>query len=150
MKSYLKTGSVHNEKTLRVDEETGEVVEELNLVKHKYLVSKDKFFLAYSYLIDVLKDCKDLKIKTYAYLLENYKAGTPFQVGLPIKRVMAERFNCSVASISNTLTVLKEEKLVYSPSRGLYMLNPRYAFKGSSKERDKQLKVIIELGCKDC
>lgn len=150
MKAHLKTRIKEIHKDTFVDPETGEVVEKTNVVKHTYMTGKDEFFLAYSYLIDMLKSCKDLKVKVYAYLLENYKTGVMFQLGNPIKNIMAERFDCSASSISNTLTILKEEKLIYSPSRGLYMLNPRFAFKGSSTQRDKQLKVIFELGCKDC
>lgn len=152
MRSHLKTGMVELNSNTVVDHETGEVLAKINddPIKHTYVAGKDNFYLMYSYLIDVLKECKDLKIKVYAYLLETYKGETKFQIGKPVKKLMAEKLNTSVSSISNILTVLKQEKLIYSPDRGLYMLNPRYAFRGSSKKRNSQLKVVIELGCKDC
>lgn len=150
MKTHLKKLGSHTERRFIVDE-GGEVLEEEPIIKTvSYIAGKDEFYLMYSYFIDVLMHSKDMKLKVYAYLLEKYNAGTEFQLGNPIKKIIAEKLDTSVSAISNTITQLKKDNLLYSPDRGLYMLNPRYAFKGSSKERNKQLKVIIELGCRDC
>ena len=56
----------------------------------------------------------------------------------------------SLSAVANGLTELKEAGLVYSQNKGMYQINPRYAFKGSTSNRDAALKAIIELGCKDC
>lgn len=150
MKSHLKKLGKHTEKQVVIDE-NGEVHElEPDIKTVSYIAGRDDFYLMYSYFIDVLMSSKDMKLKVYAYLLEKYNAGTEFQLGNPIKKIIADKLDTSVSAVSNTITQLKKDNLLYSPDRGLYMLNPRYAFKGSSKERNKQLKVIIELGCRDC
>lgn len=149
-KSHLRMLGSHTERKFTVDE-NGEVVEDEPVVHRvSYMAGKDQFYLMYSYFIDVLMSSKDMKLKVFAYLLEKYNAGTEFQLGNPIKKIIAEKLNTSVSAVSNTITQLKRDNLLYSPDRGLYILNPRYAFKGSSNERNKQLKIIIELGCKDC
>jgi hypothetical protein len=152
MKSHLRTGKEIIKETQVVDSETGELLDStVETTKVKYLAnSKEDFYLMYSSLLHALQRSKDLKIRVYAYLLENYNSTSVFQIGKPIKEVMAKRYNVKVASISNILTTLKDEGFLFSPSRGLYQLNPRYSFKGSSKERDKHLKALIELGCDKC
>lgn len=150
-KSYLKTSSTEVVTRQVVDIESGEILNETSEIKkHKYLAGRETFYLMYSSLINALKSSKDLKIKVYAYLLENYNFGTEFQLGKPIKKRIAASYDVSESAISNVLTELKKDAFLFSPERGLYRLNSRYAFRGSSKDRNKDLKVLIELGCKDC
>ena len=150
-KSYQKTSVKEVFTNQVVDFESGEVVSETKEVKHhKYVAGKETFYLMYSSFLNVLQSSKDLKIKVYAYLLQSYSFGVGFQIGKPVKRIIAKKYNVSESAISNTLTQLKKENFLYSSERGLYRLNPRYAFKGSSKDRNKELNIIIELGCKDC
>ena len=126
MKSHLKISAVQLNSNTIIDADTGEVLDVINddPIKHTYITGKDESYLMCSYLIDVLKDCKELKFKVYAYLLENYQSGTKFQLGNPIKKIIAVKFNTSISSISNIITVLKRENLIYSPDRGIYMINP--------------------------
>lgn len=53
-------------------------------------------------------------------------------------------------TVLNTLPSLLDKGLLYKYSSGLYQLNPRYAFEGSTVDLNNALKAIIELGCKDC
>lgn len=150
-KLNLKTSHTEVLTERTVDLTTGEIIENnTTRKKHTYLAGKEQFYLMYSSFMQVLKTSKDLKIKVYAYLLESYNAGVDFQIGRPVKKKIAELYDVSESAISNTLTELKKDNFIYSPERGLYRLNPRYAFKGSSKRRAEELKIIIELGCKDC
>jgi len=45
-------------------------------------------------------------------------------------------------------TNLLKDELIVKIAERMYRINPRYAFKGSSSERDGQLKLILELTCK--
>ena len=63
---------------------------------------------------------------------------------------MAGEIYLNERTIMNTLPDLLEKKVLYRHDDGLYQLNPRYAFSGSVKERNNELKVIMKLGCKDC
>lgn len=149
MKSHLKTGiRVVQEKEV-FDGDTS-VYKGSYEKKHTYIAGKDDFYLMYSYFIHVMYASKDAKIRLYAYLLEQYGSGVKFQIGLPLKREISKKIGVKEGTISNLLVSLKEDNLLFSPDRSLYMLNPRYIFKGSSKERNNKLKILIELGCDDC
>lgn len=152
MGTQLKTVYQEVVKNNIVDFDTGEVVDEkVEVKKLERLVGKDEFYLMYASLVNYLyNNCTDLKVRVYAFLLERYNSKDEFQFGNPMKKIVAERLGCSIGSIGNAITQLKRDNVIYSPSRGLYLLNPKFAFRGSSKSRDQHLTAIVKLGCKDC
>ena len=133
--------------------ETGEVGE-ANVKQHEYMAGKESFYLTYTFLINALqKDMTIAEIKVFAYLLEHYGAGVSISINKTIKEEMCEKTGLSsINTISNVLSTLqtKEIPMLFKKGRGTFILNPRYAFKGSSKTRDKELMAIIKLGCKNC
>jgi len=150
-KSILKTNRIDT--TTTIDKETGEVLD-YDYAEHKYITnSKEEFFLGYVSLLAAFSNISGPSIKAYAYLLMYYKAGTPIGLNKGIKQKMAAFMHVSsIGTVNNTLLELKREKLIFSDPdiKGVYLINPRYAFKGSTSDRNKKLKAIIELGCKDC
>lgn len=136
-----------------VNETTGESTP-VNIKKHGVMVGKEAFYLTYAHLINALKQDMSLsEIKTFAYLLEHYGAGTLFSINKGIKENICKETGLkNVNTVGNVLLALqkKEVPVLYKKDRGTYILNPRYAFKGSSKNRDKELAAIIQLGCKNC
>ena len=72
-----------------------------------------------------------------------------FTIGKALRTEIASTVGLGERTVYNTLQVLKSKALIFEKD-GLYQINPRYAFKGSSLERSNRLKAIIELGCKDC
>jgi hypothetical protein len=148
MKSHLKTYTTVVTNT--VDSETGELLHS-DIKKHKYMVdTKEQFYLVYSSLLGVFNDCSLPAIKTYAYILQNYKPVVMFEMGIATREAIGEHCNLSSGTIANALTELKEKNLLFSPRRGCFIINPRYAFQGSTLDRNNALKATIELGCKDC
>lgn len=147
-KSYLNTGSIVL--TNIVDYETGEVLES-NTKKHTYIAnSKEDWFITYSSLLGIFNDLSLGAIKVYAYILKSYNFGTQFEIGGATRTTISEYCKISESNVAASLAELKTKELLYSPRRSVYIINPRYAFKGSTSNRDKSLKAIIELGCKDC
>ena len=150
-KSYLKS-SMREIRTI-VDSETGEVLD-TQVTSHKYLANnKEEFFLCYVTLLSVFKEISGPAIKVYASLLYTYKPGMPIAITVGLKKILSAEIGVkSPGTISNVLLELLESKLLYKKDdvRGIYYINPRYAFKGSSSERDKTLKAVIELECRDC
>lgn len=97
------------------------------------------------------KTCNlDAMVKTLSYILLNYKKESQFEIGGATRRIIAENKHISVSNVANALTELKSYNIIYSPHKSLYTINPRFAYQGSTNDRYKALKSIIELGCKDC
>lgn len=136
------------------DAETGELVVLKEPKRINFLVGKDHFYLVYSKFLSLIieGELSSPEIKVYAYLLEMYGAGVPVTISKSIKTLMMKALNLKMGTINNAISSLtqKEHPLLFRKEKSLYYLNPRYAFKGSSSERDSQLKVVFELGCKNC
>lgn len=143
MKSYLKNSSVHVNTT--ISEETGEVIDQ-QVIKHSYLVDdKEDFFLIYSSLIGLLGEISNPAVKVLSYVLLNYKINTEFEIGNATRTTIAKKMGVSNSAVANALTELKSNDILYSLSRSMYQINPRYAYQGSTANRKKDLKAIIEL-----
>lgn len=147
-KSYLATGVV--EITNFVDPDTGELLDQ-EIKKHTYIAnSKEEFMLLYVNVIPIFLNLSHPAKSTYAYLLGNYDSETIFEIGGGMRSLIAKRLGISNSAVANGLTQLKDSALLYSHGKGMYQINPRYAFKGSTSNRNAALKAIIEIGCKDC
>lgn len=152
-KSVLRTRMT--EVTNIIDHSTGELLD-VKIKKHSYIAnSKEEFLLTYTTLIGVFQKLSTAEIRVYAYLLMCYPGDCKIVINDIIKQDISIKTELSTGSIANTLKKListdqKTYPLLYRLGRGTYQLNPRYAFKGSHLNRNKSLKTIIELGCKNC
>jgi DNA-binding MarR family transcriptional regulator len=147
-KSHLKTSITHT--TLAIDSETGELMDrEVKTVR--YLANnKEEFYLIYSSLIGLLQKMTLPEIKVYCYLIEKYQIGSPIALTRTIKEIIAEKQGLSIGTVKNTIPGLWKKRLIYPIGRGTYKLNPRFAFKGSTSERNALLKVALEVECPNC
>jgi len=146
--SYLSAGM--RERTIIIDKDTGDIISD-EVKTHTYIAnSREEFMLLYVNILPIFIDLSHPAKSTYAYLLSKYASETIFEIGGGTRSLIANRLGMSLSAVANGLTELKEAGLVYSQNKGMYQINPRYAFKGSTSNRDAALKAIIELGCKDC
>ena len=148
MKSYLKTGYVEVE---NVVDEQGELVA-TEVKKHTYIAdSKEEFFLCYTTLLSVFMNMSVAETRTFAYLLQHYADGSMFHISREIRLLIATITGLNERSIYNIIPFLEDKKVIVKiKDTKLHQINPRYAFKGSTMDRNKQLKMILELHCKDC
>jgi predicted transcriptional regulator len=146
-KSYPKTS--YTERTDTIDKDTGEILDS-TIKTHKYLANtKEEFFLMYSSVLSIFHNMEQSEIRVYGYLL-NYADGREFSIDKKLRIKMGTIIGLNERTIYNTLPVLEKKNLIFKVD-GLYMINPRYAFKGSTMDRNNQLlRATIELGCKDC
>ena len=145
--SFLKTSSI--DRDVFIDVETGEIVDE-NIKHHKYLAnSKEEFLLLYSSVLGIFEGLNQAEIRVYGYLLK-YAEGLEFDISRKIRVNIAERTNLSERTIYNTCQSLLDKRLIFKTKNGLYQINPRYAFKGSTSERNAALKATLDLECPDC
>ena len=127
------------------------VLVDLNIKKHSYIAnSKEEFMILYVNVLPIFITLSHPAKSTYAYLLANYDSETTFEIGGGSRTLIAKKIGMSTSAVANALTELKGANLVATHGKGMYQINPRYAFKGSTSHRNKALKAIIELGCKDC
>lgn len=151
--SFLKAGINHT--TTTVDEQ-GVIIDQ-DITTFKYLANnKEQFCLCYASLLSIFSTgLTHPEIRVYAHLLLNHAFGAGIAMTGAMKADMAQQMikggkPITVGTISNTLTGLVSKGLLFTPAKGLYKLNPRYAFKGSTKERNAMLKVILQMECPDC
>jgi hypothetical protein len=107
-------------------------------------------YLMYQSMIQILKESTDVKLKLFASLVERYSEGQEFSMTKSLKEVIALECGCKPRSFDSAFTVLVKDSVVVRVKAYLYKINPRHTFKGEKEDRNKNLKAIIELGCKDC
>ena len=147
-KSTLKTSYVETQTT--IDKETGEILD-VTINKTSYLANtKEDFYLMYSSMVLILKGSSDVKMKLFASLLERYSRGQEFSMSKGLKEIIAKETDCKARSLDSAFTELVRANVIVKIEAKLYKINPRNIFQGSSKNRNNQLRAIIELGCKDC
>lgn len=148
MKSYLKT--VRTDTQTTIDESTGEIIDQ-EVIHHKVMTQdREEFYLIYASLIGLLGALSSPAVRVLSYVLLNYKPGSQFEIGGATRTIMAEKVKLSSSAIVKGLAELVEENVLYSPSRSMYIINPRFAFKGSTSDRSKGIRALIELGCTEC
>ena len=145
--SFLKDSLIERERF--VDVETGEILEE-NTKHHAYLANtKEEFMLLYSSMIGIFEGFTQAECRVYGYLLR-YTDGLSFDISKKLRMDMADHTKLNERTIYNTCMQLMKKHLIFKDKNGLYRINPRFAFRGSSMERNRRLKTILELECPDC
>jgi hypothetical protein len=147
VRTHLKTGK---EEVIRTIED-GQVVDETMKV-HTYLAAnKEQFFIGYASMLGmVYEQLTGPEIKVYAYLLDKYNSGSTIGIVKGVKEEMTKAIKIKLGTIDNALSGLVKKRMIYSTGKAVYKLNPRYAFKGPTANRDRLLKYILEVECPDC
>jgi predicted transcriptional regulator len=146
MKSYLKKGkTVQN---IFVDPDTGEIVGS-NTKTHTYLAdTKEEFFLLYSSVLGIFNMMEQSEIRVFSFLLQ-YADGTKFSIDRSMRLEISKSTTLNERTIYNTVKKLEMKNLIFRHDTGAYQVNPRYAFRGSTSDRNQALKTILELGYSD-
>ena len=146
-KSILKTGMFSTE--TYIDKETGEIISS-NLKRHTYIANdREEFLLVYSTLLGIFMEMSQAEIRVYSYCLR-FANGIKFDISKKVRINMSSEIGVNERTILNTIPLLLNKTLLVKDIAGMYQINPRYAFRGSTSDRNKELKAIIELGCKEC
>ena len=149
MESHLVTKLV--ERTTVIDKENGKVLDEFEK-KHSYLTkNKQKFYLVYASIWSIMeKQLSGPAMKVFAFFASRYNCGAPIGVNKNMREIVAKELEIKQGTVANTLTELTDKKLMYSTEKGVYKINPRHIFQGSTTERNNHLKFVLEVECPDC
>lgn len=146
-----------NEKTI-VDTQTGEIVSQVvesekQVFATRKVKNQEEFIMVYlqdlsSFLrIDNATQIKLLALiwRDIAYVNPKSNEGNVMAILKDDKQKWADEIGCSLRTIDNCLAILVKKKLLLSGgSRGKYMLNPNYYFKGSTNDRKRILNLQLE------
>lgn len=147
-KSYLKTSHTNTNTVVTTD---GEVVQQ-EIQNVKYLANtQEEFFIIYAATIGIVeRGMSEAETKLYAHILQNYNVGAEIGVSKQLRINLGKRLDLNERTILNTLGMLTDKKLLYTTSKGIYKINPRYAYKGSTINRNRDLKFVLEVECPHC
>jgi hypothetical protein len=154
MDEFLKSRQVITGAREMVNPDTGEL-ELVPVAKtHTFVAGdSDTFYLTYvKFLSLVVEELTGPEIKVFTHLLLTYGTGVSIALIKEIKMEISVKTGLKLSTIDNVLSALakKDIPLIFRKSKSVYYLNPRYAFKGSSSERNNQMRIIFDLGCKNC
>ena len=136
--------------TLIVDED-GNYAGPGDYKEHTYLVdTKEEFIQLYVSILPTFMKLSHPAKSVFTYILQKYRILHEFEIGCGTRTAMARELSCSQSAVANALTELKKEYLLYSHSKSMYRINPRYVFQGDKEERKQALLAVIKLGCKNC
>lgn len=144
-KSFIKKGVT--EVIRDFDSSTGELVGEYKKEHHYLANSKESFFLCYSAIIGVLVEMEQSEVRVFGYLLQ-YADGAKIDITKKLRVEISKVTGLNERTIYNVLPSLIDKGLIFRHDEGLYQLNPRYVFKGSTDSRNKALVVALKLNCK--
>jgi hypothetical protein len=133
-----------------IDVKTGEIVDVQESYNELYL-DNEEFCLVYAGLWNVI-DKHNLgksDVSLLGYLINHYADGTIFCINKAVKESAAKLGGKHPTSYNNSTRRLLDKKLIFEVGGRAYKLNPKYAFKGSTKDRRK---AIVEMHnyCPDC
>lgn len=107
----------------------------------------DEYFQINMDLLKVIIVMGAVEARIFGYCLQF--RNSEFSLSKSDRIGMGKQINANQRTINYTIPLLLEKKVLYKSIDGIYGLNPRYAFYGTLKERNKRLKVLRDLGYAD-
>lgn len=134
-----------------VDLDSGEVVDEKTI---RYVVENEKdFYITYCKVLGLLRGMKLAEIKTLAWLVSNTSYNSNMVVVTSgVKLKISKEMDISPSAVNNALLPLVEKGILYrdldrgSKRDGVYYIHPEYYWKGSLAERNRMLRIALEMG----
>lgn len=136
-----------------IDFETGEVMEtSIDIKTHKVVVdSRETMAFISSVILGLFDDLDgtELKLITYCAVNAEYNSNT-VNLTKPMCTIISNKLQVGYQTIKNTISKLKKKKILIPLGSGTYRVNPKYTWKGTTDERKKMMKYILEVECPNC
>jgi hypothetical protein len=136
-----------------IDPETHELLDTVSDVRKEKIVvdSREQFALYYSSIIGALKDLNGLDVKLLMYCTMNSSYNTNMiSLTNPFLKDAARTYGSTVGSIRNSITRLCNKNILIKEGSGAYRINPRYFWRGTTAERKRTMKYVLEVECPNC
>lgn len=128
-----------------IDHSSGEVL--ASNVKHvNILVDTDEFMLIYARFWSLIRESplSRADIDIASYVLEVYGNGQPFKITKYIKSIVGKQSGREPSTYNKSTGNLIKAGILLVVGVQTYKVNPQYAFKGSSKNRNKLVLELLE------
>jgi hypothetical protein len=149
MKDIVKNIQTEIEKI--INDDTGEILE-INKKQVEILVNLDDFALIYAGMWNVILEnpLSKADVELFGFLIQNYADGTPFTITRYIKAELSKKTKKSPTTYDRCTKVLLDLGLIFAVDKGrTYKINPKYAFKGSSANRNQAV-IKMKSICINC
>ena len=143
------TKNYYEEVTQTIDKETGELESVQRIVKRK--VSRDQFVMFFFKDIQGLIDLSsraEFKVLFAVCEMVGYNTNEVILIKSK-KEEIAKKTGLSYSSVHNTISRLCKKEVLLRQAQALYILNPKFAFKGEEVHRAKRLKLVLEYQLDD-
>lgn len=142
-KSFLKKSS--EERVTIIDSSTGEVISDTVNVNTYLANTKEEFYLMYSSMVTGLKRISGAEARLFAAFIGRYGNGSEFSLSIGFKETLSEELALATKTIDIATRKLIEQGFILRLGRNLFRVNPMHVFRGSTTERNRQVKATIEL-----
>lgn len=131
-----------------IDSNTGELLDTSVETKHTKIVTHrgDEFASIYSSIIAAMKGLSTSakSLLTYIALKSNINTNEITLVKSKLEELSKDS-ELSIPTIKRNIRILVEKDILIKKGSGLYLVNPKYFWRGSADNRNKKLKYILEL-----
>lgn len=129
--------TIYQDRDIWVNQRTGEVIEADQVIKK---VPRNGFEITYlSYFFELFEQLGGQKYKVFKYIMNNKNADNQLII---TTRELAKKTNTSLPTVSATLKLLKDAKLIQQRT-GAIMLHPRIAHRGSDRKEAYLLQKFV-------
>jgi hypothetical protein len=136
-----------------IDPESGELLATSMDVKEGKIVveSREQFSLVYATIIGALSELNGLDVKLLMYCTIHSSYNTNLiALSNPYLKYIAELYGSTPGSIRNSITRLCNKQILIKAGSGSYRINPRYFWRGTTPERERTMKYVLEVECPNC
>ena len=136
-----------------IDPESGELLATSMDVKEGKIIveSREQFSLVYATIIGALSELNGLDVKLLMYCTIHSSYNTNLiALSNPYLKYIAELYGSTPGSIRNSITRLCNKQILIKAGSGSYRINPRYFWRGTTPERERTMKYVLEVECPNC
>jgi hypothetical protein len=149
-KEYGKEKIIYEQRELIINNETGEVKEEINNKTIK-IPKEDNYIKIYIKTIGLLHNLPNSADKILFELLKYVNYDNEIIINKSVKQNIANRLNLSLSRINMYITNLYKENFLIRKNRGVYILNPFIFGKGNWKDiynlrKKLELDIVFKEG----
>lgn len=136
-----------------IDAVTGEILDTQEDVKHHKIAvtNKDMFFMWFAEVSGIIDNLDRVEMTLIHWCGTNASYNENMvNLTKPACDMITKKHGIGYGTIKNAVSRLAKKKILIPLGSGTYRVNPRYFWKGDTKNRTKTMNFILEVECEDC